>query len=143
MNSRGGQGLASLQMVASMVILGTVGLVIKWVPFSSTAIAAFRGGIGVLSLAAIARLTGHRIGWGTLRARWKLLLFSGVALGLNWLCSFAAYKFADVSVVTLCLYVYPVFLLLCAPSSSGSGSPGREPSARLPAWWAWSSPRGR
>ena len=54
-------------------------------------------------------------GWEQLRRNRRLLIFSGAALGINWICSFAAYKFADVSLVTICLYTYPVFLLLAAP----------------------------
>lgn len=116
MNSRfSTQTAASLQMVVSMIILGSLGLVIKWVPFSSTAIAAIRGVVGVSALAVIARLTGHRLGASRLRARLGPLLLSGAALGVNWMFSFAAYKFADMSVVTLCLYTYPVFLLLLSP----------------------------
>lgn len=110
-----GQSAASIQMVISMAILGSLGLVIKWVPYSSTAIAAIRGIVGTAALLLIARLMGHRIAPARLRASLRLLLLSGIALGINWIFSFAAYKFADMSIVTLCLYTYPVFLLLLSP----------------------------
>ena len=102
-------------MVVSMAILGSLGLVIKWVPYSSTAIAAIRGVVGTASLLLIARLMGHRIALDRLRASLRPLLLSGIALGVNWIFSFAAYKFADVSIVTLCLYTYPVFLMVFSP----------------------------
>ena len=111
----GSQAGASLQMVISMAILGSLGLVIKWVPYSSTAIAAIRGVVGTVSLLLIARLMGHRLALDRLRASLRPLLLSGLALGVNWIFSFAAYKFADVSIVTLCLYTYPVFLLVFSP----------------------------
>ena len=41
-----------------------------------------------------------------------LLLFTGAAIGVNWMLLFEAYRYTTVQVATLCYYMEPTFVIL-------------------------------
>ena len=44
-----------------------------------------------------------------------MLILSGVALAVNWIMLFEAYRFTTISVATVCNYMAPVFVILVSP----------------------------
>ncbi len=45
----------------------------------------------------------------------KLLILSGIAIGVNWILLFESYNYIPVSTATLCYYLSPVFVTLASP----------------------------
>jgi drug/metabolite transporter (DMT)-like permease len=107
--------MAKVKLITSMLIFGTIGIFVKYVPYPSSLIALVRGIIGVLFLIAAMGFMKHPISLKALKKNWLLLLLSGIAIGANWICLFEAYRYTTVSVATLCYYMAPIFVILLSP----------------------------
>lgn len=100
-----------LKYIAAMLIFGSVGLPVRWLPLPSGWIALIRGVIGCLFLLALRR----KPDWGAFKRNWIPLVISGGAIGLNWIFLFEAYRHTTVAVATLLYYLAPVLVLLLSP----------------------------
>ena len=106
---------ATLRLVASEVIFGTLGLFVRLIPLSSTALAASRGILGALFLLAFVRLSGRELRLpADLRTR-GVLLASGVCLTLNWAFLFEAYRLTTLATAELAYEMAPVMVMAVAP----------------------------
>ena len=105
---------ARLQIILSMVIFGTIGILRRYLPLSSGMIAFCRGVTGALFLVLFVKLRGkklfHGIGWR--KVLW--LAAAGAIMGLNWILLFEAYNETSVQVATLCYYMEPVIVILAS-----------------------------
>ena len=106
---------ARLQMIAAMLIFGTIGLVRRFLPVSSALLAAVRGLLGAACLLAGAAVRRRLPSVAVLRRHGPLLVLSGALIGFNWILLFEAYKHTTVAVATLCYYMAPILVLLAAP----------------------------
>ena len=97
-------------LIASMAIFGTIGVVTEYVPLSSAEIALFRAAIAAVLLAGFLCLSGKGLSFAAVKREWPLLLISGVALSLNWVLLFEAYRYTTVSVATLSYYAAPMLV---------------------------------
>ena len=95
------QGKAKLEMIISMVIFGTIGLVRRSIPYSSAMIASFRGVIATLLLLLIHLVRRQKFDRTALKANMAKLLISGAMIGFNWVLLFEAYRYTTVSVATV------------------------------------------
>lgn len=102
-------------MILAMAIFGTVGLMTHYINLPSTVIVLIRGSVGVASMLLLIILMRYRLNRSHIRRNLKVLLASGVCLGLNWIFLFEAYKTIDVSIATLCNYLTPAFVILVSP----------------------------
>lgn len=102
-------------LIASMVIFGTVGIVRRWIPLPSAAIAAARGIVGALILLLLCAVRRRRLSGEGIRRNLVLLLVSGAAMGANWIALFEAYRFTTVAAATLCYYMAPIIVILLSP----------------------------
>lgn len=102
-------------LLAAMGIFGTVGLFVRYIPLPSVAIALSRAMLGLLFLCVLMAITGKRPDKTAIRKNLLLLLFSGMAMGLNWLLLFESYRYTTVATATVCYYFAPVLLLLLSP----------------------------
>ena len=102
-------------ILASMSIFGTVGIFIKHIPFPSAVIALGRGIIGSIFLLLSAAVSKKALDIPAIKKNLKLLILSGVAIGVNWILLFESYKYIPVSTATLCYYLSPVFVTLASP----------------------------
>ena len=109
------QGKAKLEMIISMVIFGTIGLVRRSIPYSSAMIAFFRGVIATLLLLLVHLIRRQRFDRAALKANMAKLLISGAMIGFNWVLLFEAYRYTTVSVATVCYYMAPVFIMISSP----------------------------
>lgn len=103
------------KLILSMIIFGTVGLVRRYIPYSSGTIAMIRGFSGMIFLLAVCFIGKRKISWQTIKQNLPLLCLSGAFLGLNWILLFEAYRFTSVATATICYYMSPVIIILSSP----------------------------
>ena len=104
-----------LMLVASMTIFGTLGIFVRNVPVSSGELALYRAVLAALLIAGYLLVTKQRIPFASMKKEIPLLLASGVAMGMNWILLFEAYKYTTVSLATLSYYFAPVIVTIVCP----------------------------
>lgn len=104
-----------LMLIASMTIFGTLGIFVRNIPVSSGELALYRAVLAALLIAVFLLLTKQRIPFANIKKEVPLLLASGVAMGINWILLFEAYKYTTVSVATLSYYFAPVIVTVVCP----------------------------
>lgn len=104
-----------LMLIASMTIFGTLGIFVRNIPVSSGELALYRAVLAALLIAVFLLLTKQRIPFANIKKEVPLLLASGVAMGINWILLFEAYKYTTVSVATLSYYFAPVTVTVVCP----------------------------
>ncbi len=103
------------QYLLAMTIFGTIGLFVKFIELPSTVIALSRGALGTFFLLLVLRLLKRRINTASVKSNFKHLVIAGVALGLNWIFLFEAYRLTSVATATLAYYMAPIILILLSP----------------------------
>ncbi len=106
---------AKWNLMLSMLIFGTIGIFRKYIPLSSSMLSMLRGFIGVAFLLVLVKVQGRKLDAATIRANGKLLVISGILIGLNWIALFESYRYTSVAVATLCYYMAPVMVILASP----------------------------
>ena len=109
-----GAGLSYGMSILAMLIFGTNGYLVAHLSLQGSQIVLVRTLVGGLLLTAIVLLRGG-FDREAVRAEWRDLLFGGVALGLNWVALFTAYRLLNVSLATLIYYAGPMLVLLFSP----------------------------
>ena len=104
-----------LMLVTSMAIFGTLGPFVRNISVSSGELALYRAVLASLLIAAFLTLTGQKIPFARIRKSVPLLIASGIAMGVNWILLFEAYKYTTVSIATLSCYFAPVIVTLVCP----------------------------
>lgn len=106
---------SKISLIAAMCIFSTIGLLRRYIPLSSGTVALARAVIGTVFLGLILLLRKQKLDLQAIRKNALLLLFSGCALGLNWMLLFEAYNHTTVATATLCYYMAPILLILVSP----------------------------
>lgn len=104
-----------LMLVASMTIFGTLGIFVRNISVSSAELALYRAILAALLITLFLLVTKQRIPLANIKKEVPLLLASGVAMGINWILLFEAYKYTTVSVATLSYYFAPVIVTVVCP----------------------------
>lgn len=104
-----------LMLVASMTIFGTLGLFVRNISVSSGELALYRAVLAALLLTGFFVLSKQHIPLSKVKKEIPLLLASGVAMGINWILLFQAYKYTTVSAATLSYYFAPVIVTAVCP----------------------------
>lgn len=104
-----------LMMVASMTIFGTLGIFVRNIPVASGELALYRAILAALLIAGFLFMTKDSIPFGKIKRELPLLLASGVAIGINWILLFEAYKYTTVSLATISYYFAPVIVTAVCP----------------------------
>ena len=104
-----------LMMMVSMAIFGTLGPFVRNIPVSSGELALYRAVLAVLLIGVFLLITKQKICFSDIGRELPLLLVSGVAVGINWILLFEAYKYTTVSVATLSYYFAPVIITVVCP----------------------------
>ena len=102
-------------LITSMTIFGTLGIFVRNISVSSGELALYRAVLAALMIAVFLLLTKQKIPFAKVKKEIPLLLASGVAMGINWLLLFEAYKYTTVSVATLSYYFAPVIVTVVCP----------------------------
>ena len=104
-----------LMLIASMAIFGTLAPFVRNIPVSSPELALYRAVLAAGLIGAFLLLTKQRIDLKCIRRELPLLLFSGIAMGFNWILLFESYNYTTVAVATLCYYLAPIFVIIASP----------------------------
>lgn len=104
-----------LMMILSMAIFGTLGPFVRNIPVSSGELALYRAILAALLIAVFLLCTKSKIPFAGIKKEVPLLLASGVAMGINWILLFEAYKYTTVSVATLSYYFAPIIVTMVCP----------------------------
>lgn len=104
-----------LMMIFSMVIFGTLGLFVRNIPVSSGELALYRAILAAVLIAVYLGITKQKIPFANIKKEVPLLFASGVAMGVNWIFLFQAYKNTTVSLTTLSYYFAPVIVTVACP----------------------------
>lgn len=106
---------ARLMLIISMAVFGTLGPFVRNIPVSSGELALYRAMLAALLILGYLLVTGQKIPFGKMKKEIPLLLFSGAAMGFNWILLFEAYKYTTVSIATLSYYFAPVIVTVVCP----------------------------
>ena len=106
---------ARLMFILSMTIFGTLGLFVRNIPLASGELALYRAIQAAILIGIYLWLTKQRIPFRSIKKELPLLLLSGVAMGINWILLFEAYKYTTVSAATLSYYFAPVIVTVVCP----------------------------
>ena len=106
---------ARLSIIAAMAIWGTIGLFVRAISVSSAELALYRAVIAAILLSGYFLISKTRIDLKKIGKELPLLLLSGMAMGVNWILLFEAYKYTSVSVATLSYYFAPVIVTVACP----------------------------
>ncbi len=106
---------ATIRLAASEVIFGTLGLFVRLIPLTPTALAASRGILGALVLLVYLRLSGKTLQLPRKVRTLAVLLASGVCLTLNWALLFKAYGLTTLATAELAYEMAPVMVMAVSP----------------------------
>ena len=104
-----------LLLVVSMAIFGTLAPFVLNIAVSSGERALYRACLAALLIGLFLLLTKQRINFKGLGSDLPLLLLSGIAMGINWILLFEAYKYTTVAISTLSYYFAPVIVTVVCP----------------------------
>lgn len=104
-----------LMLIASMAIFGTLAPFVRNISVSSGELALYRAVLAALMISVFLLVTKQKIPFANIKKEVPLLLASGVAMGINWILLFEAYKYTTVSVATLSYYFAPVIVTVVCP----------------------------
>ena len=106
---------ARAAVCTAMVIWGTLGIFTRNIAVTSGELALYRAVLATVMLLGYLLLSGQRIRLKSLGKDLPLLLFSGAAMGVNWILLFEAYRYTTISVATLSYYFAPVIVTVACP----------------------------
>ena len=106
---------AKVNVIAAMLMFGSIGLFVRGIALPSSVIALVRGVIGCFFLVTVGSLMKQPVNWKAVKSNWLVLVLSGAAIGFNWIFLFEAYRYTMVSCATLSYYFAPVFVILVSP----------------------------
>ena len=88
-------------LILSMCIFGTIGILRRFIPLSSSLVALVRGVIGAAFLLLVILIRRQKPDWTAVKNNLVILLISGTAIGFNWILLFEAYNYTSVATATL------------------------------------------
>ncbi|MCY9348900.1 EamA family transporter [Bacillus spizizenii] len=106
---------SKIQFILSMIIFGTMGLVVRYIDLSSSETALLSSSIGCLFLMFVFFMMKKTIPWKLAKANAYILFLSGIALGGNWIFLYQAYDHTTLTNATLGYYFAPVFVMILSP----------------------------
>lgn len=106
---------ARAMLITAMSVFGTLGVFVRNISVSSGELALYRAIMAALLLAGYFIVTRQHIDLRSIYKEVPLLLASGIAMGINWILLFEAYKYTTVSVATLSYYFAPVIITAVCP----------------------------
>ena len=101
--------------VSAMAIFGTLAPFVRNISVASGELALYRAVLAAVLVGGFLLVTKQKLSVKNIRKELLLLLFSGAAMGINWILLFEAYKYTTVSVATLSYYFAPVIVMVVSP----------------------------
>lgn len=127
------------QVIAAMLLFGTIGVFVRGINLPSATVALVRGAVGTLFLLLVVLLRGKfaretrqdadgptsalvrskGLDVPAIRENLVRLCISGAMIGFNWILLFEAYRYTTVATATLCYYLAPTLVVLLSPAILG------------------------
>lgn len=107
--------VAKIKIIFSMVVFGTMGILVKNINLSSGEVALFRAIIATIAIIIYKFISGNKIVFKDIKRDIPVLFLSGAAMGFNWIFLFQAYNYTTVSIATLSYYFAPVIVMIVCP----------------------------
>ena len=104
-----------MMLIISMTIFGTLGIFVRNISVSSGELALYRAILAAFLIAVYLLITKQKIPFSKIKKEIPILLLSGIAMGINWILLFEAYKYTTVSLATLSYYFAPVIVTVVCP----------------------------
>ena len=104
-----------MMLIMSMTVFGTVGLFVRNIPLPSGEIALYRAVLAASLIAGYMLFSGQKLELKSIKKQLPVLILSGIAIGINWILLFEAYRYTTVSVATLSYYFAPVIVTAASP----------------------------
>ena len=115
MNKKQNDPKSLLMLVTSMLIFGSIGIFRRYIPLPSAFLAFARGILGGLFILVYRKLSKRESEEKLPGKYYRLLVFTGAVIGLNWILLFEAYSYTTVPIATLCYYMAPTIVILLSP----------------------------
>lgn len=107
---------AKLMLSAAMVIFGTLGVFTRNIGVTSGELALYRAVLAsVLIWFYLVFIKKGGLNLKNAGRELPLLLASGIAMGINWILLFQAYRYTTISAATLSYYFAPVIVTVASP----------------------------
>lgn len=106
---------SKFQLITSMLIFGSIGIFVKYISLPSSVIAFARGLTGMLFLLIVVLCSKSRLSFESIKKNLPVLIFSGAAIGFNWILLFESYNYTTVATATLSYYFAPFFVIIVSP----------------------------
>lgn len=106
---------ARLQLIISMAIFGTLAVFVRNISVSSGELALYRAILAAILIGIYLLFSKDKLKLSSIKKELPLLLFSGMAMGFNWILLFEAYKYTSVSAATLSYYFAPIIVTVVCP----------------------------
>lgn len=106
---------AKVMLSIAMAIFGTLAIFTRNISVSSGELALYRAIMASILLTGYLAITKQKVDFRAIKKEIPLLLFSGMAMGINWILLFQAYRYTTVSVATLSYYFAPVIVTVVCP----------------------------
>jgi len=107
--------VARLQLILSMAIFGTLAIFVRNISVSSGELALYRAILAAILIGVYLLFSKDKLKLSSIKKELPLLLFSGMAMGFNWILLFEAYKYTSVSAATLSYYFAPIIVTIVCP----------------------------
>lgn len=113
--------IPQILLIISMLVFGTIAVFVKniklssGIDLSSQELALYRAVLASVLIALFLIITKQKFEFSKIKKEVPLLLISGIAMGINWILLFQAYKYTTVSVATLSYYFAPVIVTIACP----------------------------
>ena len=101
--------------IISMAVFGTLGLFTRNISVSSGELALYRAILASALILVYLTVSGQKLDLRMIKGEIPLLLASGIAMGINWILLFEAYKYTTISAAALCYYFAPVIVTVVCP----------------------------
>ncbi len=106
------QKKSSIMLVISMVIFGTIGFFTRKIAVASSELALYRAVLAMAMVGGYLLIRGQSIEIRSIKKDIPALMCSGVAMGINWILLFEAYRYTTISTATVSYYFAPVIVMV-------------------------------
>ncbi len=98
---------ARIMLIISVCIFGTLGIFTREIAVSSSELALYRAILAALMIVAYLVIARKPINLKNAKKDLIFLSISGIAMGINWILLFEAYKYTTISAATISYYFAP------------------------------------
>ncbi len=106
---------ARWMLIVSMAVFGTLAPFVRNISVSSGELALYRAVLAAGLIGLYLLVTKQPLDLKAIGKDFFWLLLSGMAMGINWIALFEAYKYTTVAISTLSYYFSPVIVTLVCP----------------------------